>query len=335
MKVLFLTNAYPSMEKPWEGVPVLLQAEGLRRLGVVVEVLYLQRSSGGREIYFSAYPKIKSEFKKGKFDLLHVHFGGVQALLGALVAKRRCIISYHGTDLHGGTPRNFPEQAAYAAGVCCSKLASRLSGASIVVSRTLLPYLDSRAHTAAVIPTGVDYKRFFPMDRIQARRSLGMDEGCQSILFCDNNGDPVKRRDLAEQAMSDLKGGFPKAQLFVLNHVPFDRVPLYLNAADALLVTSDKEGSPNIVKEAIACNVPVVSVDVGDVSEMISGLKNCHITERDPRNLSAALKRVLLMDEREYGREKKKDFIDNDRICSAIFELYSNVLGRTTTRGAF
>ena len=132
------------------------------------------------------------------------------------------------------------------------------------------------------------------MDRFQARRDLGLDQDSRWILFCDNNRDPIKRLDLAEQAIDELKGDFPDAQLLILNHVPFDLVPLYLNAAEALLVTSDKEGSPNIVKEAIACNLPVVSVDVGDVPEMISGLKHCNIAERDPRQVAAALKHALL-----------------------------------------
>ncbi len=326
MRVLILTNAYPSVEKPWEGAAVLLQAEGLRRLGAIVEVLHLERTAKGQKVYLSAYRKIRQRFEEGRFDVLHVHFGGIQALLGATVARHRCVITYHGTDLHGGKPRTIEEKVSYAVGVWCSKLASRLGGAAIVVSGTLLPCLGARHCSATVIPTGVDYQRFVPMDRFQARRDLGLDQDSRWILFCDNNRDPIKRLDLAERAIDELKGDFPDAQLLILNHVPFDLVPLYLNAAEALLVTSDKEGSPNIVKEAIACNLPVVSVDVGDVPEMISGLKHCNIAERDPRSLSAALKHALLRSGGENGREIKKVVIDNDRLCRAILDVYRAVV---------
>ena len=265
MKVLILTNVYPSVERPWEGAPVRLQVEGLRRLGAAVEVLHLERTNEGQKVYLSAYQKIRRAFKAGAFDILHVHFGGIQALLGAMAARRRCVITYHGTDLHGGKAETVREKVSNGIGVWCSKLASRLCGGAVVVSGTLLPYLGGSHCNVTVIPTGVDYQTFFPIGQVQARRSLGLDQDSRWILFCDNNRDPIKRRDLAEQAIEELKRDFPDAELLVLNHVPFDLVPLYLNAAEALLVTSDKEGSPNIVKEAIACNVPIVSVDVGDV----------------------------------------------------------------------
>ena len=162
MRVLILTNAYPSVEKPWEGAAVLLQAEGLRRLGAIVRFCILRERPKGKKFIFLPIGKIRQRFEEGRFDVLHVHFGGIQALLGATVARHRCVITYHGTDLHGGKPRTIEEKVSYAVGVWCSKLASRLGGAAIVVSGTLLPCLGARHCSATVIPTGGGLSKVCP-----------------------------------------------------------------------------------------------------------------------------------------------------------------------------
>ena len=327
MKTLFLTNVYPIPERPWEGATVKLQAEGLRKAGVQVDVLHLDRTESGQSIYLTAYPKIKKAFLGGRHDLLHVQFGGVQALLGALVAGPRCVITFHGTDLHGGLPKTMWESASYKIGVICSKLAIAIAGASIAVSKNLLEGLPKRLRKKMkILPTGVDYEHFSPMDKTKARILKRLKTNCVYILFSDNNKDPVKRRDLAEKAVSLLKKDIPNARLMVLSHVPFDEIPLFINAADALLVTSDKEGSPNIVKEALACNLPIVSVAVGDVPDMIAGVKNCRIVPREPRIIKKALGEIIYANARSDGREKKRTIIDNKKICERIIDLYNEVL---------
>lgn len=326
MKILVVTNSYPTANRPWEGAPVLLQVEGLRKLGVEVYILHIKRTVEGKKVYIYAYKKIYKEFSEGKYDILHVQFGGIQALIGALVAKKRCIITFHGSDLHGGRPVGIGKKIAYKFGTSCSKLASMFSGANIVVSDNLLSYIHNWTKVTFVLATGVDYDRFYPIDKLKSRKKLGLRDDHQLILFCDNNGDPIKRYDLAEKAMQYLKNEFPKAELFVLNRIPFDQVPTYINASDLLLVTSDKEGSPNIVKEAIACNVPVVSVDVGDVPQMITGVKSCYIINRDPATIYEKMKHVILSAERSNGRELKQNLIDNKIICIALLGIYREVV---------
>lgn len=325
MRILTVCNAYPSAEKPWEGPAIGVQVQGLRKLGLDVHVLHLKRQALGQRVYLGAYPKIRRLFLEGKFDILHVQYGGVQGLLGSLAAGRRCVITYRGTDLHGGFAQNHGEKIRYWTGVQCSRLAAAKCGACIVVSKNLLSFLGSRAQKASVIPSGVDYNRFFPMDKQEARKKLGLCEDARYILFCDSGADPVKRRDLAERSFGLVRGFFPKASLLLLTRVAFSEVPLYINAADVLLVTSQKEGSPNIVKEAVACNVPVVAVEAGDIGAIISGLSNCYMTPREPGAISRTLIKVLAAGRRSEGREKMRYLLDNENSCRRVLSVYNDM----------
>jgi glycosyltransferase involved in cell wall biosynthesis len=325
MRILTVCNAYPSAQKPWEGPAIGLQVQGLRNLGLDVHVLHFKRQALGQRVYLGAYPRIRRLFLQGKFDILHVQYGGVQALLGSLAAGKRCVITYHGTDLHGGMPRGNVEKISYLTGVICSRLAAARCGACIVVSKNLLSFLGSQAKKAQVIPSGVDYRRFFPMDKQEARKKLGLCEDAKYVLFCDSGGDPVKRRDLAQHSVGLVEGFFPKASLLLLSRVAFSDVPLYINASDVLLVTSQKEGSPNIVKEAIACNLPVVAVEAGDIPAMISGLSNCYTTPREPGAISQTLVKVLANGRRSEGREKMRYLLDNENICRRVLSVYNHM----------
>lgn len=327
MKVLFVTNAYPSDSRPWEGTAIRLQAEGLRALGAEVHLLHLRRTIDGRAVYASALPNIRRIFSDGRFDVLHAQFGGLPALLSSCVARNKTVITFHGGDLHGGHAVTAREKFESCANVVASRVAARLAGSCILVSRTLLPHLGFSRGKAEVITTGVDLDFFRPMEQMEARLSLGLDPNSNYILFCDNNGDPVKRPDIAESAVAEVRMEFPRAELLVLRHVPSEKVPIYLNAADLLLVTSDKEGSPNIVKEALACNTPIVSVDAGDVAEMISGVRNCHLVQRDLQAIVLSIKSLLYEPCRTDGRICKRHIIDNEVVCRAILRHYGISLG--------
>jgi len=326
MKVLFVTNAYPSVQKPWEGAAVQVQRNGLEHLGIVVDVLYLPRTEKGQKIYITALYKIWKLFKRGKFDILHIQFGGVQALLGVLAAGKRCVITFHGTDLHGGNPLRFKEKITNRIGTLCSKIAASFCGARIVVSKNLLPLLGKYAKWTEVIPTGIDYEKFYPIDVVQARKKINLKLNMKYVIFCDNNNDAIKRRDVAEHALMLLKESIQDAKLLLLNQVPFEKVPLYLNSSNVLLVTSDKEGSPNIVKEALACNIPIVSVNVGDVSELISGIENCFIVRRDVFEIAKTLHTVIMKGMRTNGRGKRRSIINNSEVCEKLIKTYESIL---------
>src|SRR5262249_3718279 len=128
-----------------------------------------------------------------------------------------------------------------------------------------------------IIPNGIDLHRFRPLDRHTCRAQLGWHAHCFHVLFASNTGASGKRFDLSQAAVQALNGLGTQAELHQLSGVPHDEVAVWLNASNALLLTSLTEGSPNIVKEALACDLPVVSVEVGDVGERIQEIEGCYL----------------------------------------------------------
>lgn len=321
-----VTNTYPTVDRPYAGAAVYVQETGLQKLGVDISILLLGRELNGPQVYLKCRELIKKTFQEGNFDLIHVQFGGLQALQAVRALRRRVIITFHGTDLHGGLPKTISQYIRYKIGTWCSRWAAKHGGWSIVVSENLSQYLVHVTNCYSVIPTGVDFEQFKPIPKVECIKKLCLDPNKKYILFCDSGHDPVKRRDLANLVLAKARQEIENLEFLELHHVPHKEVPLYLNASDCLLVTSDKEGSPNIIKEALACNTPILSVDVGDVALRIREVKNCEIVSRDVPQITKSLCKIILNNSRSNGREMTRESIDNDIICHKILSIYEKVV---------
>jgi glycosyltransferase involved in cell wall biosynthesis len=214
--------------------------------------------------------------------------------------------------------------------VFCSRLAARLACGVIVSSPILLPYLpENISCKIQVILPGVDFEVFSPGDTRSARKALDLDDDAKYLLFSDLVGSAIKRHDIAEAVEREVQKHEPKAKLLLLQSQPYLNVPLYLNAADCLLMTSEKEGSPLIIKEALAVNLPIVSLDVGDVSLTTSGVPNCQIVDRNVTDLALAVLKAFNMDKVPGGRDMKKKDLDNAVACKKIKNYYEKLLEPT------
>ena len=166
----------------------------------------------------------------------------------------------------------------------------------VVVARHLTGALHGAvsAGKVRVVPSGIDLDRFKPMEPLACKQKLGWSTRTFHVLFASSSGDPVKRPWLARAAVAQMSVNEPDrpAEFHYLSGLPTQEVPLWLNASDALLLTSLHEGSPNIVKESLACGLPVVSVDVGDVAERIEGIEGCHLARAEPVDLATKLRLV-------------------------------------------
>lgn len=326
MRILFVTNQVISEENQVANPSVMLQKKGLEKIGVVVDLFHINTNQFG----FTAYPKsikpIWRQWSENNYDFLHVQFGGIQALICSIISKRKTIITFHGTDLHGGYPKSIKRKMLSKVNTFFSRIASLIAGITIVVSPSLLDFLPKIAlKKTKILSTGVDYEVFTEMDMKNAREKLGLDFKKKIVLFSDISNSPVKRRDLAESAIDLLKKEKLDIDLLFLNQQPHDLVSIYLNAADLLLLTSEKEGSPNIVKEAIAVNLPIVSVDVGDVALRCKGINNCQIVPKNIEDIAQAITIGLKYGRKDGGRDQKKTEIEINEICKKLRDIYFSI----------
>ncbi|MCI0394007.1 MAG: glycosyltransferase [Chloroflexi bacterium] len=321
MRVLVISSQWPTPEAP-EKVPFIVQqVEYLRRAGVEISVFafrgYMNPAHYGR-----AWRRLRREYELSQFDLVHAQFG--QSGLLALPRRRPLVVTFRGSDLQGIVGANGRYTLAGVANRLVSRFIAYCADERIIVADHLQPYLPAgrRAH---VIPGGVDLELFRPLPQPEARRQLGLPEDKRLVLFAADPGRAVKRFHLAEQAISLLPAQLDAA-LITTAAVPHHLMPVYMNACDALVLTSQHEGSPNVVKEALACNLPVVAVDVGDVRQRLEGLPGCVVCASDePETIAAALTEVLRSRGRTPGRERVLA-LDERLVAQKIIAIYEAAL---------
>jgi glycosyltransferase involved in cell wall biosynthesis len=298
------------------------QAESLGAEGISVECFYL-RSRTSPAVLLKEFMRFREVVRNFAPDVIHAQFGTVTALFSALASSRKTplVVTFRGTDLNwapNGGLRGL-------LGRLFSQLAALRADRVVCVSHHLRSRLWWRRRRAKVMPSGVDTHRFRPFGRLNSRSRLGWGEEERVVLFNAGHNPRNKRLDLAEAAARLARYANPNIRLEVLRGATDPRfVPLYMNAADCLLVTSDSEGSPTVVQEALACCLPIVSVDVGDVRERIHGVAPSLIAAREPAALARALLRVVEKPVRSNGREKTVE-ISLSAIARELRHVYESV----------
>lgn len=307
--MLVLTNMYPSEGAPEFGVFVQEQVEELRRLGVDVSVL----SFDGRDSrwnYATAAVQTRRAVGREQFDLVHAHYG----LCGAVaLAQRRLPVV---TTFHGSETGYVRYQALL------SYFVARLTH-PIFVSQHGASSL--RMPSADVIPAGVNTQLFRPLPRETAVRQLGWDPEAPYILFPGHRANRRKRYDLFEAAVEHARSRRPDLRSVWLEGYSRREVSLVLNAVDVVLVTSDYEGSPVAVREALACTTPVVSVEVGDVSRVLKGLPGCAVAERDPIALAERALEALMAGKRAELRPRAM-LSSGECVARRLLAVYESVV---------
>jgi teichuronic acid biosynthesis glycosyltransferase TuaC len=318
MRVLVVTNMYPSEQKPAFGVFVHEQVESLRRKGLAVDVLFVDGQES-RQNYWRGFSQVRRKVQSGAYDLIHAHyvFSGIMARAQWRVPV---VVSFHGAgEMFGWV------------GTLCKRLAPFLDGFT-VTSREHAGQLDRAG--ARIVPNGIDMELLKPMPAAQAREALSFSPDAPLVLFAADLR-PEKRLDVARAAMDLLRQRIPDVELVVVTGRPHSDVPLFMNACNALVLTSDAEGSPQVVKEAMACNLPIVSVDVGDVAEVIQGVEGCYLAEQTPDDIADKLELALRRGERTHGREAV-EHLGLDRTADRIIEMYEDALaGRRRPAGTW
>lgn len=304
MRVLIVCSGNAGYTSPF----VTEQVEAIQNLGVEIQIKIFSIIGKGVFGYLKNIVKLKKEIQDYKPDIIHAHYG-LSGLLAVIQRKIPVIITFHGSD-------------AYIIKIqSLSKAAASLSRFNIFVSDKIRKIIDGKKKFE-IIPCGINLEVFYPGDMKIARENLKMDLTKKYVLFSSGFSNVVKNSPLAFSAIEKLGLSI---ELVELKNRSREEVNLLLNACNLLLLTSFSEGSPQIIKEAMACNCPIVATDVGDIKEVIGNTKGCYITSYDPDDVAENIKQALNFNKRTEGREKVKRF-DNKHIAEKIYNVYKMVI---------
>ena len=299
------------------------QIAALQEIGV--QVVRYAVTGKGIFGYLRELPTLKQMIRAEQPDVVHAHFG-LCGLLANLQRRVPVVTTYHGSDI------NVPKILRF------SKIAMRLSAWNIFVSQRnvdiafrLSPLAFRLKRRSALIPCGINLTDDQLLSRSEARKILGLHEDEIIILFAGAFDNAVKDAPLARQTVELASSLSPLASRLVLQELRgFSRaeVNCWMCAANALLMTSKTEGSPQVVKEAMACGCPIVSVDVGDVAERTEGVEECYVVPtREPQDIAQALRKAIDFEGRTNGREKIISMgLSNEDVAEKLVTIYKEVL---------
>ena len=301
--VLHVVNVYDGSEEHAAQPFVNAQIQSLRKLGLQVEVFNI-RGNESKYNYVKAFFRVRRIIRRKRFDIVHGHY----VYSGIVAASQRSvpsIVSFMGSDINGSFRQNGKMQYRGYMDIVLSRLVEYFIDGVIVKTKRMLERLY-RPDRAILLPNGVDFDLFRPFDKEKARRRIGIDAdpNRKYVLFLGGPSSPVnKGYAISQRTIEILKESRRDIDLLCVSGIPQDQIPYYMNAADVMILPSLIEGSPNVVKEAMACNLPLVSTDVGDVKEIAGGIDSCRIVDRDPHQFACAVQEIVDIGKRTNGRE--------------------------------
>ena len=306
MKILVVASFNRNRFAPF----ILEQADALKKNGCEVSFWGLQGK--GFRGYLKNLSALKRTIMEEKPDVVHAHYG-LSGLLANLQRSVPVVTTYHGSDINDKKVLPF------------SKLAMRLSSWNIFVSRKTLEIAQPK-RKFALLPCGIDLSDLQQTERQEARRQMHLEVDKQYILFAGAFDNAVKNAPLAKEAVAQLDD--PKLELLELKGYSRDEVTLLMCAADVFLMTSFTEGSPQVIKEAMACGCPIVSVDVGDVKERVVGVDGCYVADtREPIAIAELLQKAMAFEGKTAGRTSiLNDGLDNNHVAERLIGIYEEIL---------
>lgn len=289
---------------------IVEQVGALEKQGCTTGFFGLQGK--GLRGYLRNLPLLKQKIKEFCPDVIHAHYG-LSGLFANLQRRIPVVTTYHGSDINEKKVLPF------------SRVAMFLSAWNVFVSRKTLEIAGLK-EKYKLLPCGIDLSDLQLTEKAEARRKMNLQADGKYILFAGAFGVEVKNAPLAKDAVALLQD--IKTELLELKGYTREEVTLLMCAADAFLLTSFMEGSPQVIKEAMACGCPIVSVDVGDVRERVAGVEGCYVANtREPEELAGLLRKAMSFEGRTKGHDKiVADGIDNRQVTKQLIEIYERVL---------
>lgn len=293
---------------------IVEQVEALKKRGCMMDFFGLQGK--GVQGYLRNLPLLKQKIKEFHPDVIHAHYG-LSGLFANLQRRVPVVTTYHGSDINDKKVLPF------------SKRAMHFSAWNFFVSRKTLEIANPKKKYT-LLPCGIDLSDSQLTEKTEARRKMNLQVDRKYVLFAGAFDNVVKDAPLAKEVIACMQES--QTELLELKGYTREEVTLLMCAADAFLLTSQTEGSPQVIKEAMACGCPIVSVDVGDVKERVEGVEGCFVSDsRDPSDLADLLIKALTFEGKTNGRKKiVEDGLDNQIVAKKLFEIYERVLRRET-----
>ena len=306
MKVLIVASNNKNRFAPF----IVEQVEALKAKGCELELFGLKGK--GLKGYLKNLSPLKQKIKEFQPDVIHAHYG-LSGLLANLQRSVPVVTTYHGSDINDRKALPF------------SKIAMQLSAWNIFVSRKTMEMAKPKKEYS-LQPCGIDLSEQQLTPKDEARRIMGLDNSKKYVLFAGAFDNVVKNACLAKETIALLNN--ENLVLMELKGYSRVEVTLLMCSVDALLMTSLTEGSPQVIKEAMACGCPIVSVDVGDVRERLEGVEGCCVSQsRNPQELSMLLEKAMTFRGKTNGRERIiNDGLDNWQVATRVMEVFQAVL---------
>ena len=321
MKVLVISNMYPG-KNSYLGTFIKQQVKDMENEGL--GIIKVVKNRKGSVAYVPFILKNVFYLLFGSYDIVHAYYGFHSALFAAIIKRRPLIITFVGSDALKEPSRNKVYRILQRFVV---SRANHIIAVSSKIKNTLISDLGADSNKISVITFGIDFDLFKPIPQAKVREELGFPSDKKLVLFPSNPKRIEKRFDIFNRAVELLQKENHNILPVILsnNRRPYPEVPLVMNACDVLVLTSDSEGSPTVIKGALACNLPIVSVDVGDAREVIKDATNCHICKQDPVNIAERIKSVLNNNIRTVARNNIKH-LSSKKITREIMEVYREII---------
>ena len=308
MKILFIASGNHGAPSP----VIQNQGDALVSEGVIVD--YFLIKGKGIKGYLRNVMPLRKYMKVHQYDAIHAHYS-LSAFVASLAGVKPLIVSLMGSDVKASGTYKF-----------IIRLFAWLFRWKAIIVKSNDMYRSLGIKRAIIIPNGVNMDRFQPMDKTECQKRLGWTNNKQQttnairhILFPADASRPEKDFALAQTIVANI----PNAELHAFDNTPNTETPYWYNAADVVLMTSKWEGSPNVIKEAMACSRPIVAVNVGDIAERTSGVEGCYVAQsRDPEELASLIEKALAFSQTK-GRERIiADGLDSHDVNQKLINMY-------------
>jgi len=333
MRVLVVTNQYPIPGRPSFGAFVAEQVRSLVHAGVTVDVVFFNPKQT-RLNYGLSLPRVVHAIRSASYDILHTHHTYSMLLVDAARRLVRSQIPIVLTNHEGevtdteNRARTFHPTSWLRYSLFVKRIAARRADFVILVSQRAADLLAVDA-PRDIIPCGVDLAKFAPLDRGKCRSQLGIPRDALVIFFPAGPQAEGKRFALAKAAYDLVRARVREAVLITAGEIPHQSMPLYYNAADVVLQASFYEASPTVVKEALACEVPIVSTDSGDTREMVDGVPFCFVCRDDPMDLAEHVLKCATQ-RAVGGREQlQKKGLSLEQVAQRLIRVYERVIAES------